>query len=143
MPKSARERIREMPRPLTKSLSAIGKELDVSRQYVHQVVTEENIPYAPFPEREFLTEKLCKNLHCSNFVPNHRRAYCDECKDRMYEFRRTGLSLPCDYPGCERLVYRRRSLLERMPIGRIFCSRKHYDLFRRDGANAVSDVLSE
>ncbi len=123
---TAKEKILELPRPLTDSLSEIGEDVGVSRQYVHQVVTEENIPYVVGGVK---SKRICLNPDCANLTSYpDRDAYCDLCSPDAYKLRRKGEWVNCTL--CRRQVYRQQSHLER--TNRPFCSREHYNIYRRN-----------
>ncbi len=120
---SARDKILDLPRPLTDNLSDIGSDLGVSRQYVHQIVTEEKIPYIVGGVKE---KRVCLNPECFNLTSYpDRDAFCDLCNSD--ELRRKGEWVRCTL--CKKQVYRRQSLLVRTK--RVFCSTVCYNKFRQ------------
>ena len=124
---TAKEKILDLPRPLTDNLSDIGSDLGVSRQYVHQIVTEEKIPYIV---RGIKKEKVCLNPECTNLTAYpDRDAFCGLCSPDSYKLRRKGEYVKCTL--CKKRVYRRQSLLARTK--RVFCSTECYNKFRRIG----------
>lgn len=122
---TAKEKILDLPRPLTDSLSDIGNDIGVSRQYVHQVVTEEKIPYMV---RGIKEEKVCLNPECTYLTAYpDRDAFCGLCSPNSYKLRRKGEWVQCTL--CNRRVYRRQSLLARTK--QVFCSTGCYNKFRQ------------
>ncbi|KKN68716.1 hypothetical protein LCGC14_0449070 [marine sediment metagenome] len=122
---TAKEKILDLPRPLTDNLSDIGDDLGVSRQYVHQVVTEEKIPYVV---RGIKEEKICLNSECTNLTSYpDRDAFCDLCSPNSYELRRKGEWVKCTL--CKKQTYRCQSELTRTK--KIFCSTECYNKFRQ------------
>ncbi len=122
---TAKEKILDLPQPLTDSLSDIGNDLGVSRQYVHQVVTEEKIPYVVGGVKE---KRSCINPECDNLTSYpDKDAYCDNCGPGSYRLRRKGEWVACTL--CKKKVYRQRSFLLRTK--QIFCTVEHYNMYRR------------
>ena len=122
---TAKEKILDLPRPLTDNLSDIGDELGVSRQYVHQIVTEEKIPYIVGGVKQ---RQVCINPECDNltsYSDPDRDSYCDLCDS--IELRRKGEWVKCTL--CRTSVYRRQSLLARTK--QVFCSTGCYNKFRQ------------
>jgi len=113
-----RTKILELPRPLSKSLSRIADDLNVSRQYVHQVVQQENISYNSSHNR---LKPLC--IYCrKNRVETHYRKYCRKCIDQNIHntLKRTGKDFKCC--KCNTDVYRRPALVKRMKTnGKVYC----------------------
>lgn len=137
MEKSIREKILELPRPITRKLSDIADDLNATRQYVYQIVQEEGIPYIPWGIKK---RKFCRNKKCTNLTPSVYRVYCDKCKGNQYYIRRKGEYRPCSY--CGKPVYRRKSLLDRLKTGNVFCNSIHMGLFHKRGAIHEHNVLT-
>ena len=119
-----KEKILDRSRPLTDSLTDIGTELGVSRQYVHQIVTDEQIPYIVGGIR---SKRVCLNPECTNLTTYpDREAYCELCSPVANKLRRKGKWVKCTLCGTE--VYRCRSYLAR--TAKTFCSVEHYNIYR-------------
>ena len=121
-----KEKILELSRPLTDSLTDIGAEIGVSRQYVHQVVTAEEIPYIVGGIK---SKRACLNPDCTNptSYPD-RDAYCEQCSPNAHKLRRKGKWVKCTL--CETEIYRCQSYLKRTV--QAFCNVEHYNMYRRD-----------
>lgn len=122
---TAKEKILDLSRPLTDTLSDIGDNIGVSRQYVHQIVTEEEIPYIVGGIRE---KRVCINPDCDNVTSySDKDAYCDLCSPKSYKLRRKGEWVKCTL--CMRRVYRCQVFLRRTKC--VFCTVEHYNMYRR------------
>src|SRR3972149_633154 len=86
-------KILALPRPLEKTITQIAKDLNVSKQYVHQ-------------------KPLC--VGCRKNRVREKRKYCSLCisQDLHNRNRRTGKEFKCY--ECNEMVYRRPSYIKRM-----------------------------
>lgn len=106
--------------PQERSLAKIAKELGVSRQYVHQVVNELELPYIPGGIKD---DRVCKAEGCTN-EPFGNNAYCDSCIAKTAWVKRTGMDYRCG--GCGRAIYRNRASFRHGRIKQVYHSRQCY-----------------
>jgi len=110
-----RTKILALPRPLEQTLTDIAKDLNVSRQYVHQIVTTERI------SQYRRKRPLCKGCG-KNEANGYKRRYCPDCisQDLHNKNKRTGKEFKCY--RCGIMVYRKPSYIKRMkPNGKSYC----------------------
>jgi|SRR3989304_581700 len=110
-----RTKILALPRPLEKTLTDIADDLGVSRQYVHQIVSEESIPQYK------RLKPLCKGCK-KNRTEAYNRRYCPQCIEQNLHnrARRTGTEFRCC--KCNKELYRRPSYIKRMKHnGKTYC----------------------